>query len=1334
MLPRKPQRVKSEPSGFRMSSVPPHSWADLDPAFVAELLVTTVDGKSVRGSGYRLTADCVLTASHVISGAKSISLRFNAAQPGEASVAGRVPSAAPGGDVAIVLIDSPGNLPQIKPPRIGRIGNSAAVLNGAAIGFPRFKLKSREPTGATGSSSSAGTVVYRDRVQAVGRIPVLSNSKDGTLEFITDPPAADQDRQHSPWEGMSGAAVWADGCIVGVVSKHHPAESPARLAVARLDRWLSEMAPAERATVEAMLGLAGAVPLADVTPPPPEAALAIGYIDQVRDLAPDILLDRDDELEDLVRFCAGDESYAWWQAGPWAGKSALAAWLVLHPPAGVRVVSFFVTSRWAGQADSDAFTTELIQQLAVLAGEPDPLAATPAAREKARRYLLSAAVDRCAADGQRLLLVVDGLDEDQAATPAGARLPSIASLLPLRPPDVLRILVTSRPHPGLPPDIPPGHPLASCIPRQLMPSPRALQIADLARNELLQRRLSADRRVVDFLAFLTASGGGLTRPEISYLTGLPDWMLLDLFSSVFGRTLNSRSTRDSHRVYLFAHETLREQAILLFQADIQDYQQKIYRWADSYSDRGWPTDTPRYLLASYGRMLAGANEVTRLAALAADPARNDCMLARDHNDAAAFAEILSARRALMSAERPDVTALGKLAVSEWRLQARNSDIPVCLPAVWGRLGQVSRAEQTARTITDLRKRAAAFAHLSAALTDTEASRAGRLAEDAEQTARRITDDLYEQSAALADIASALAEANPDLAEQVARGIAIPMYQVPALAAAAQAITTADSSRARRLAATAEKSARDIDESYVAIPAMIAVARSFARIDPDHAERIAQAISDPGYRAKALAAISAAIASTGPDRADRIAASAEATARAVTSSGLRAEALAHTAGALAITHPDSAQHLAHDAEESSASISDPNGKSLALARIAFALADREPDRAEQIAHSIPAGWRSDTLEMVAVAFARSDLDRAERFAHSIVEPVPRAHALAAIAVVATDPDRAAKLADDAEHAARSSIDPYLLGDALAAVTAALAKRSPERAVRAACAITVPEARARSLAIAAASLASTNPDLADLLSADAERATHDAVINKTEVMADVAATLARTDADRAQRLAAEIEQEISTYPNRKDDALAALAHALAATRPGHAQQIALRISNAYTRDQALAAVAVAVAAADPHLAEQIAHSITTDGSRARALAAVAASFSKTNAQRVNQIAAASENDARESGPGLRAEILADLVRALVPTDSARARHLANEAVSAARECTHPHWRAHALTIAATAIAAFDPAEASKVLAEAMSADGVFTALAMLNPHWTDEAISICDHTALCTGIHL
>ena len=65
----------------------------------------------------------------------------------------------------------------------------------------------------------------------------------------------------------------------------------------------------------------------------------------------------------MGEFCAGPDSYTWWQADPWAGKSALASWFVLHPPAGVDIVSFFITGRLIGEADSDAFLKAMTEQL-----------------------------------------------------------------------------------------------------------------------------------------------------------------------------------------------------------------------------------------------------------------------------------------------------------------------------------------------------------------------------------------------------------------------------------------------------------------------------------------------------------------------------------------------------------------------------------------------------------------------------------------------------------------------------------------------------------------------------------------------------------------------------------------------------------------------------------------------------------------------------------------------------------------------------------------------------------------------------------------------------------
>ena len=181
----------------------------------------------------------------------------------------------------------------------------------------------------------------------------------------------------------------------------------------------------------------------------------------VGDIAPLQLLGRDDELEELAGWCAGgDEAYVRWQAGPWAGKSALMSWLVLHPPPGTWVISFFVTARLAAQADSTAFTDGLLDQLAAVTGEQVPPAASAAVRDRLRRQLLEEAAARAVKAGRRLVLVVDGLDEDCGSLP-GSGLASIAACLPKRPPDGLRVIVAGRPDPPLPADVDPDHPLHS---------------------------------------------------------------------------------------------------------------------------------------------------------------------------------------------------------------------------------------------------------------------------------------------------------------------------------------------------------------------------------------------------------------------------------------------------------------------------------------------------------------------------------------------------------------------------------------------------------------------------------------------------------------------------------------------------------------------------------------------------------------------------------------------------------------------------------------------------------------------------------------------------------
>ncbi|MGB3439116.1 MAG: hypothetical protein WBA97_10230 [Actinophytocola sp.] len=99
------------------------------------------------------------------------------------------------------------------------------------------------------------------------------------------------------------------------------------------------------------------------------------YREQVRRIVPPELLDREAELEELAKFCTDPATrgrYSWWRAEAWAGKSALMSWFFLNPPPAVRLVSFFITARFASQNDRVSFGDNLIEQLAAILGVPMP--------------------------------------------------------------------------------------------------------------------------------------------------------------------------------------------------------------------------------------------------------------------------------------------------------------------------------------------------------------------------------------------------------------------------------------------------------------------------------------------------------------------------------------------------------------------------------------------------------------------------------------------------------------------------------------------------------------------------------------------------------------------------------------------------------------------------------------------------------------------------------------------------------------------------------------------------------------------------------------------------
>lgn len=788
---------------------------------VAEVIVEVTGGGRRRGSGYRVSTGAVLTAAHVVEDADGVRVRFDADRPGERTVEAAVAWRHPGTDTAVLAVTCPDEVAQAP---FGRVGDSDVVLSCSAVGFPRFKLR----TGADG-------VRYRDAEHVHATCAVMSNRKEGTLDLHVTPPAGRAQSHSSPWEGMSGAVVFNAGRIVGVVSRHHLGDGPGRLAASRVDRWAECLPPDRLAELERLLSSAlapGLLP--DVVAAPAHGAVDVPFAARLLDIAPDVLQERDAELRLLADFCGGPLPYAWVQAPPWAGKTALAAWFALHPPHSVVPVWFFITGRLAGQADSAAFTEALTHQLAPVAGREAARHTSPAGRDGEWRLLLREAAGRLARDGRTLLLVVDGLDEDRSAL-TGA--PSIAALLPHRPPPNVRVLVTGRPGQGLPADLPGDHPLRRCDPVPLQAVAAARHTEHEASYDL-SAVLRGDNLDRDLLGLLAAARSDLTLSDLHELTGSPYHVLrrrLAGFARVLRQRAASPGARPDEHGHLFAHETLLAAALRALGPQTAAYRARIHAWARRYADAGWLPGTPAYLLQPYGRTVAALGETDRALALAIDPRRHDRMRANTHSDSDTLTE-LDALAAVVAQSNPTPGPTTALAVARVLLAARGAYVPPQIPVARALLGHTDAAVATARALSTPVYRAQALAGIAPVLAARGDPRAADLARQAVDMAEPLDDDLsatVDTPRALVTAATVLMSLGHDadaLRALDSREQWASVYPAQALAELAVAAHPRDPARADELLREAVSNARAYTGA-ARTEALGAVARTCATIDP-----------------------------------------------------------------------------------------------------------------------------------------------------------------------------------------------------------------------------------------------------------------------------------------------------------------------------------------------------------------------------------------------------------------------------------------------------------------------------------------------------------------------
>jgi tetratricopeptide (TPR) repeat protein len=983
------------------------------------------------------------------------------------------------------------------------------------------------------------------------------------------------------------------------------------------------------------------------------------YLHQVKSIAPPELVGRGAELAELAEFATapGGGAYRWWRAGAWAGKSALMSWFVLHPPEGVRIVSFFITARLAGQADRTAFVDNILEQLLAILGEEPPATLTPSTREAHLLGLLDEAAEACRNRGERLLLLVDGLDEDRGVTTdPGAH--SIAALLPESPPAGMRVVVAGRPDPPVPTDVAPGHPLRDpAIVRVL-----SVSHAALARRSEMERDLGhlldGTQVQLDLLGLLVAAGGGLTTTDLATLTDTHDWAVRRHLTTVAGRSFTQRASEHSAAaaapVYLLAHEELHATAVdMIGPRHLAAYRDRLHEWAATWRRADWPADTPEYLLHGYHTLLLTTGDradLDRATALSTDPHRHHRCLATTGADTAAIAQINAVLDHHATRIPPDLTAMARLAVHRDHLIDRNGAIPAAVPAVWAALGHHRRAMLLAQSISNPGTRVEALIEVAKELTRIgDRTVAVELIDDAVAALPAVTNPLMRESyeSAIA-IAYAQAGEHTIAVDRLTTFIDRSERLWPAIEVARALIAAGNSERALELLLDHDTAGRyDPLRSAMAEAVYAAGDRPRALTTLAAALRTAEAFDDPFFRSLALCEGARVLARVGDrDQAVTVLVDAVDATRVTESHRWRTRALVEVAEVLEqLGDRDAELDVLHEAATVAAAVVQPAERCGLLTDVATRLAAagaRQQARAivadaADILTTIAPGFEEESLAGLAIArMSIGESILAINTAMRLTDARDRSRTLASVArkSIETGGDRefAVRALDEATTTARAITDTGTYDRALAAVATAQARAGDfvtavaltDTIINPTTRVTAAKAVARSL-IAAGHLSQAH----EVLDAAAAAGRTAVPSLKAKMLAGIAVVMAEACADdmALTALAEAVDAAVSVSSrDARDDLLWSVAAAQARIS---GQEVALSTAAAITspilRDQALVNVLYAQRDAGEVLAAYpIATTITDVFQRFCALVAVATALieSEDHGQASGLIAAAAE----------------------------------------------------------------------------------------------------------------
>ena len=570
------------------------------------------------GSGCIVRGGVVLTAGHVVRSARRVLVRDVRKRVVEAAVDPRLVVVTDTLDLALITVDGPwGDLPPIRLALIDRdSADGEPVGECQVVGYPAFMERPR-----TG----------RDTAAAYGRVAVLASLVSGllTVQVSSSPrPLPPEQRLlcGTEWSGVSGAPVFVDEYLIGVVSEHAPRQGSSSITavpfalLAPDPSWpLWGDGVPDAAAWWDLLGVADPAELPrlpsrrDRREPAYRATLR-----EVHARTPQ-LLGRQSELAEIDAFVSGPVGYRWLTGEMWSGKTALLAEAVVAAvPERTDVVAYLLSRREA-DAHSSRFLAAVVPQLShLLAEDPPDVAGVEQFRDLWHRASLRAARIR-----RHLLLVVDGLDEDIRPP----HQPSVASLLPAVLAPQGHVLVSSRSGLPLPDDVSPSHPLRSAEPVALRVAVEAQSLSVLALAELDTLMHSTDDDVAgDVLSLLAAAAGPLTVEDLVTLCPA-EGTTRERWTGRITRFVTGQAARSLQQVghgpnpsYQFAHESLLATAQMTAAPRLPELRRRLERWADTWKEAGWPVadraGSPSYLFHTYPTTLRG--DTARLRTLCED--------------------------------------------------------------------------------------------------------------------------------------------------------------------------------------------------------------------------------------------------------------------------------------------------------------------------------------------------------------------------------------------------------------------------------------------------------------------------------------------------------------------------------------------------------------------------------------------------------------------------------------------------------------------------------------------------------------------------------------------